>query len=437
MTSSPEPLEQRPYWFVGAAYGGTDDRTAEFLEGGIWRNGWHNRHLDDVRSMQPGDRIAIKYTTTRKHNLPFDAGGRIVSVMGIKAVGTVTSNAGDGRNVGVDWVAVDPPREWYFYTYLKTVWKVIPGSGTLPWAAEGLIRFTFGGESQDYDQFLAYWYGSEARSVPSTPWGRFVDLAKQYVNTGRLQEEEINYKLEVGELSAAARDAVLSGAEDWRARVKAAIFGTYNLMTHFQAYPFERWLDEHADDVISALRVLWAPGDQVVVDRIRAFSELFPKDELKGTGTRMNVISVLLMGLDVEQFPPFRTRWLNEIYSRVEYAQPQTGADEAAVYEHALGFFDRFIEESAKRGLTLRHRLDAQSVAWAIRQSREEPSVDPQPPTIDSLSSELQLPVEFLAEIKALLEEKKQIVFQGPPGTGKTFVAQALAKLPCRLAGKR
>ena len=107
MTSSPEPLERRPYWFVGAAYGGTDDRTAEFLEEGIWRNGWQNRYLDDVRSMQPGDRIAIKYSATRKHNLPFDAGGRSVSVMGIKAVGTVTNNSGDGRAVGVDWVQVD------------------------------------------------------------------------------------------------------------------------------------------------------------------------------------------------------------------------------------------------------------------------------------------------------------------------------------------
>ena len=112
-----------------------------------------------VRSMQPGDRIAIKYSTTRKHNLPFDAGGRSVSVMGIKAIGTVTNNLEDGRTVGVDWTPVDPPREWYFYTHRGTVWRVIPGSGTLPWAAEGLIRFAFEGRPQDYDRFLAYWYG--------------------------------------------------------------------------------------------------------------------------------------------------------------------------------------------------------------------------------------------------------------------------------------
>ena len=70
MASAPEPSEQRPYWFVGAAYGGTDDRTAEFLKEGIWRNGWQNRHLDQVRSMQLGDRIAIKYSHYSKAQPP-------------------------------------------------------------------------------------------------------------------------------------------------------------------------------------------------------------------------------------------------------------------------------------------------------------------------------------------------------------------------------
>ena len=82
--------------------------------------------------MQPGDSIAIKHCTTRKRNLPFDAGERVVAVMAIKAVGRITNNLGDGRIVGVDWTPVDPPREWYFYTYLPAVWKVTPGSGAVP-----------------------------------------------------------------------------------------------------------------------------------------------------------------------------------------------------------------------------------------------------------------------------------------------------------------
>lgn len=87
----------RSYWFVGASYGRTEDQTPRFLSEGIWENGYDDKHLDLVRSMQPGDRIAIKSSFTRKHNLPFDNRGNTVSVMAIKAIGTVTENLNDGK----------------------------------------------------------------------------------------------------------------------------------------------------------------------------------------------------------------------------------------------------------------------------------------------------------------------------------------------------
>src|SRR5271165_5636232 len=38
-------------WFVGAAYGGTDDQLPRFLKEGIWESGWEDKHLDVVRSV--------------------------------------------------------------------------------------------------------------------------------------------------------------------------------------------------------------------------------------------------------------------------------------------------------------------------------------------------------------------------------------------------
>ena len=49
-------------------------------------------------------------------------------------------------------------------------------------------------------------------------------------------------------------------------------------------------------------------------------------------------------------------------------------------------------------------------------------------PGLDSLADELLLDLDFLKEIKTLLEDRRQIIFQGPPGTGKTYVAQKLAE---------
>lgn len=36
--------------------------------------------------------------------------------MAVKAVGTITANLDDGKQVKVEWSPVSPPREWYFYT---------------------------------------------------------------------------------------------------------------------------------------------------------------------------------------------------------------------------------------------------------------------------------------------------------------------------------
>ena len=79
--------ELRPSWFVGASYGSTDGQTPRFLLEGIWENGYDDKYVELVRSMRPGDRIAIKPIYIRKHDLPFDNRGGVVSVMALKALG--------------------------------------------------------------------------------------------------------------------------------------------------------------------------------------------------------------------------------------------------------------------------------------------------------------------------------------------------------------
>jgi hypothetical protein len=163
------------YWFVGASYDRTHDQTPRFLAEGIWENGYDDRYLDQVKSMRPGQRIAIKSSYTQKHNLPFDAQGQAVSVMAIKAIGTITENRQDGKRVKVDWKKVDPPRIWCFYTNRLTVWRV----EATDWCTEGLIDFTFKGQPQDIDRFrnAPYWkdrYGDHSKSNPFA-WTEFYE----------------------------------------------------------------------------------------------------------------------------------------------------------------------------------------------------------------------------------------------------------------------
>ena len=150
MTAASDTSGSTPCWFVGASFGGTEDQTQRFLAAGIWeiRNPTE-RDAALVKSMRPGERIAIKSSYVRKRDLPFDNRGHPTSVLAIKAIGTIVENTGDGERVSVKWSNSGQVREWYFFTYRATIWRVVPGD----WMADGLIRFAFEGEPQDINRF--------------------------------------------------------------------------------------------------------------------------------------------------------------------------------------------------------------------------------------------------------------------------------------------
>ena len=273
----------------------------------------------------------------------------------------------------------------------------------------------------------------------SNLWDEFIRSAQVYYDSGRLVSEEIEYKLAIGRRLAATLEAVLSdqsGAEGWSDQLKAAIVDKQNNLIDFRPkVPFVSWINQHPDNVLAALQVLWEPDAPSLRDRITAFSSRFPSlfnsqspPQKMGRGGRINIISVLLMGLDVEQYPPFMSRTFDKAYKRTGYPKPGSDADEAALYEHALGFLERFVKEASQRGLSVRNPLEAQSLVWAVvNAKKDEPPRDKPAPDLDALGAELLLDVDFLENIAVLLNEKRQVIFQGPPGTGKTYVAQKLA----------
>lgn len=146
----------KAYWFVGANYDG-DDQTQRFLTQEIWENGYDDKYLDLVRSMKPGDQIAIKSAYTRKNGLTFNVGNNYVAVMKIKAIGTIIKNLNDGKVVTVEWKKIEPEKEWYFFTQRNTIWNVSPSN----WMGKALIDFTFHNQKQDIEKFLQSPYWSE------------------------------------------------------------------------------------------------------------------------------------------------------------------------------------------------------------------------------------------------------------------------------------
>lgn len=157
MNTKTESPRAQASWFVGASYGGsTDDQTPRFLSQGIWEvKNPTDKEIALVKSMKVGDRIAIKAAYVRKRGLPFDNHEESVSVMAIKAIGTISGNPQDGERVQVDWTARGVAREWYFYTFRGTIWRLLPGE----WMTDGLVSFAFDGKPQDIERFRnePYW----------------------------------------------------------------------------------------------------------------------------------------------------------------------------------------------------------------------------------------------------------------------------------------
>jgi 5-methylcytosine-specific restriction protein B len=177
MNTSNANIVTQPAWFVGAAFGGTDDQMPRFFAEGIWevRNPTEKESAL-VKSMKTGDRIAIKAAYTRKRELPFDNREQTVSVMAIKATGTITENSQNGERVRVAWNPSQPLHEWYFYTFRGTIWRVLPGE----WGNDALISFAFDGKPQDIDRFrnAPYWrerFGTDTPGKRRFGWTKFYE----------------------------------------------------------------------------------------------------------------------------------------------------------------------------------------------------------------------------------------------------------------------
>lgn len=158
------------YWLVGVHWDDQDppDQTQRFLDEGIYENEDH-RFTNELFSMRPNDKIAIKSTSTRRQGLPFDARNKTVPRLTVKATGTIVTNRNDGRTVEVEWDPDFEVKSWYFYTNSNPVWRLrTEGNYRFKDYAKRLRDFVWYGKEQDYD-----WFMQRGRSVDES--GETVD----------------------------------------------------------------------------------------------------------------------------------------------------------------------------------------------------------------------------------------------------------------------
>lgn len=474
-------------WFVGASFGGSD-QTDRFIDEGIWEHGFEDQYLDVVRSMRVGERIAIKAAYTRKNDLPFDNYGQTVSVMALKARGVIVENPGDGHRVRVQWQKFNSAREWYFYTYQRTIWKVRPGE----WLADALIAFAFNDQPQDLNRFRndPYWrerFATDPAELKRFRWTTFY----QAIADGLLEYRDDRTPL-VGFLQALAShveglsfldgDQFSDGRKGFIEDIDPfTLFGLFNrgikdsnrkviatelaqflnvsepVPESFDGIPVlnnqKSWLFPYAKDRsadhIDKLWNVFKSGLQLADAEDEATQQQFAND----FDTAMELYGVawnLTFGLywcRPWHFLSLDERSRSYITDKLRLPIGHNSPKNRSTSTDYLQLLDSLRQRFEEPDFSVHSFPELCLEAWTYTGptvlppgsdeedettgTDESASVEPVKPIIpygiDSILAEGSfLPREELERILRRFREKKNLILQGPPGTGKTWLAKRL-----------
>jgi hypothetical protein len=402
LIESQTPRDSGPfYWFVGASFGRREDQVERFLREGIWEISTPtDAEAAQVRSMQPGERIAIKAAFVQKHNLPFDSRGNTVSVMRMKARGVIMANPGDGERVQVEWDKTFSARDWYFYTYRSTIWQVAAGHDM----ADRLVAFTFDDQPQDLDWFCN-----------STGWAdQFGDNADVTLKRFWIEKTIVN-----GREDRLSGEHALGRALWSPQRSKDGKNIYANMLEVRPGDIVFHLVDNHA---IAGVSVVETAADQ-------SFVGLAGSDWADQPGYQIKLIDYqqleppLLREAFLEA-EPFATelKELAESGQKGLFHNSRRGLNQGAYLTEATptlrSILNRAYVELA--GCNLPY-IDEQQVVL------EEGGDEAAAYTLDDALRELFLNREEAEDILLLWRAKRNVILQGPPGVGKSFAAHRLA----------
>ncbi len=200
------------------------------------------------------------------------------------------------------------------------------------------------------------------------PWDSFVGWAKRFWESEDFDAEERDYKLVLAAMLRETRMAADASAQERIEQLKRVFTHKNQNIVRWQDYShYLEWSEVSETEFSLGLSGLWQP-ETSAEERIRAFLSALPEDAVKGPSSRLTLASFLLLGVDPRRWPPYRYRPFKTALKLTGTESALKVANEAETYSNALEFMDRLLEESCRRGLELRDRLDVQGLVWAVTQ---------------------------------------------------------------------
>ena len=419
-------------WFVGAYNDSNDtNQDEEFIEKGIWQNGYTDKFLDTVNSVKIGDKIAIKASYTKKKGLPFDNKGATISVMKIKIVGTVTANHMDGRTLEVDWDTTFKPKEWYFYTFRNTI--------TLPkeddWRAKALYDFLFNDMPQNYDLF----------SVKDQPMKIYEAIVAVLEITGRSMNIDEIYDTIVAEnlYQFDAKDLEKKGKVDTALKRHCLdvdiseksnniLFYISSVKDGTNYYSLIKDKKDQGNDFLP-------PSNS---EFLKYFSPLIQAiKELGGSATRKEAQEKVIELMDIteeELSVTYEKTGVSRVLNQIDFARNDLA------HEGFISSGTKGVWALTELGMNIDMTMDLAGhihMKWvkintAKRKGEPIPEIDlskyykkkiDRKYTKDDFLKEVFLTESEYDQLRSLVLRKKNIILQGSPGVGKTFSAKRLA----------
>lgn len=483
-TNPDEEPEQT--WVVGAVIDGVD-QTARFVEEGVWQIASPNGiEMGYLQSMRAGDRIAIKSSFVQRRDLPFDNAGKPVSANRFKARGVITRVGED--EIYVDWEEIAPPRDWYFYTNQRAMWRLpqVP-------EAEQLEAFIFEEQPQDYDLFLnmPYWrdrYVSSDSHEPAVdfewvPFNEAVVDALLERRDDRPWLAGLVQKIRANHGQGTWHDKFPDGVTDVLADIDP---GTFMAIYNLGPTPHAK-RQRIAQDIAEALGVdLLAPGSFEGVpithpqnawlftwakdrgDSIDLLWDVFAAatnwaDDPESGEARAAFVKALGPALDASNWTlatalyRARPNWFCPMDGNTKAMlsgelgiQPPKDAHAADAASDYVAMLDRVHAYLGDPASPVHTMPELSQRAWEARSDTPPDDEDldhdpktavlvqenqPSPYTLDDLIDDgCFVPRPELERLLAQLERTKNLILQGAPGTGKTWLAKRLGWV---LAGTR